>query len=64
MQNSLGPHLRGTQVMAGEGYPGRGKKGLREVSFEATRCSLPWLLKYTDERGKLFMRGLSANPMP
>lgn len=26
MQNSLGPHLRGAQVMAGEGYPGRGKK--------------------------------------
>ena len=26
MQNSLGPHMRGTQVMAGEGYPGRGKK--------------------------------------
>lgn len=39
-------------------------QGLREVSFEATRRSMPWLLKYIDKRGRLFMSGLSSNPMP
>lgn len=70
MQNSLGPHMRGTQVMAGE-VPGAGQEGwprfhqgLREVSFKAIRRSLPWLLKYTDKRGRLFMSSLSANPIP